>query len=63
MFSSYRINFFLWIAGESEPGYLKGARKRAFSLDESIYLPGSVTSVSSDSSHEAKTMSKVQFTS
>ncbi|XP_005040593.1 PREDICTED: deleted in lung and esophageal cancer protein 1 [Ficedula albicollis] len=51
--------------GESEPGYLKGARKqRAFSLDESIYLPGSMTSVSStlsstlDSSLEAKTMSK-----
>ncbi|XP_058689801.1 deleted in lung and esophageal cancer protein 1 [Poecile atricapillus] len=51
--------------GESEPGYLKGAHKqRAFSLDESIYLPGSVKSVSStlfptpDSSLEAKIRSK-----
>ncbi|RLW11481.1 hypothetical protein DV515_00001295 [Chloebia gouldiae] len=51
--------------GESEPGYLKGARKqRAFSLDESVYLSDSVTSVSStlsstpDSSLEAKTISK-----
>ncbi|KAI1242552.1 Deleted in lung and esophageal cancer protein 1, partial [Lamprotornis superbus] len=51
--------------GESEPGYLKGARKqRAFSLDESIYQPDSVTSVPTtlsstpDSSLEAKTMSK-----
>ncbi|XP_053845951.1 LOW QUALITY PROTEIN: deleted in lung and esophageal cancer protein 1 [Vidua macroura] len=51
--------------GESEPGYLKGTRKqRAFSLDESVYLSGSVTSVSSalsstpDSSLEAKTISK-----
>ncbi|XP_037985052.1 deleted in lung and esophageal cancer protein 1 [Motacilla alba alba] len=51
--------------GESEPGYLKGARKqRAFSLDESVYLTDSVTSVSSalssvqDSSLEAKTISK-----
>ncbi|XP_068031633.1 deleted in lung and esophageal cancer protein 1 isoform X2 [Anomalospiza imberbis] len=51
--------------GESEPGYLKGARKqRAFSLDESVCLSGSVTSVSSalsstpDSSLEAKAISK-----
>ncbi|XP_064278714.1 deleted in lung and esophageal cancer protein 1 isoform X2 [Passer domesticus] len=51
--------------GESEPGYLKGARKqRAFSLDESVYLTDSATSVSSalssvqDSSLEAKTISK-----
>ncbi|XP_059725514.1 deleted in lung and esophageal cancer protein 1 [Haemorhous mexicanus] len=51
--------------GESEPGYLKGARKqRAFSLDESVYLSDSVTSVSSavssvqDSSLEAKTIRK-----
>ncbi|XP_005424410.2 deleted in lung and esophageal cancer protein 1 [Geospiza fortis] len=51
--------------GESEPGYLKGARKqRAFSLDESVYLTDSGTSVSSalssvqDSSLEAKTISK-----
>ncbi|XP_041264495.1 deleted in lung and esophageal cancer protein 1 [Onychostruthus taczanowskii] len=51
--------------GESEPGYLKGARKqRAFSLDESVYLTDSVTSASSalssvqDSSLEAKTISK-----
>ncbi|CAN8185146.1 unnamed protein product [Coccothraustes coccothraustes] len=51
--------------GESEPGYLKGARKqRAFSLDESVSLNGSVTSVSSalssvqDSSLEAKTIPK-----
>ncbi|XP_054500350.2 deleted in lung and esophageal cancer protein 1 [Agelaius phoeniceus] len=51
--------------GESEPGYLKGAHKqRAFSLDESVYLGDSVTSVSSalssaqDSSLEAKTISK-----
>ncbi|KAL9871157.1 deleted in lung and esophageal cancer protein 1 [Geothlypis trichas] len=51
--------------GESEPGYLKGARKqRAFSLDETVYLTDSVTSVSSavssvqDSSLEAKTISK-----
>ncbi|OWK58476.1 Deleted in lung and esophageal cancer protein 1 [Lonchura striata] len=51
--------------GESEPGYLKGARKqRAFSLDESVYLSDSVTSVSSalsstpDYSLEAKTINK-----
>ncbi|KAF2983630.1 hypothetical protein EK904_005558 [Melospiza melodia maxima] len=51
--------------GESEPGYLKGThRQRAFSLDETIYLPDSVTSESSalssvqDSSLEAKTISK-----
>ncbi|XP_041899486.1 deleted in lung and esophageal cancer protein 1 isoform X1 [Corvus kubaryi] len=47
--------------GASEPGYLKGTCKQhAFSLDKSIYLPGSVTSVSStpDSSLEAKTISK-----
>ncbi|KAL2307147.1 hypothetical protein Nmel_000095 [Mimus melanotis] len=51
--------------GESEPGYLKGTRKqRAFSLDESIDQPGSVTSMSTalsstpDPSLKAKTMSK-----
>ncbi|KAF4800195.1 Deleted in lung and esophageal cancer protein 1 [Turdus rufiventris] len=49
--------------GESEPGYLKGAQ-RAFSLDKSVCLPGSVTRVCEALSStpapslEAKTISK-----